>query len=342
MSDLNETELARWLGAEARVVGDLRSVSKFVDGQSNPTYRLHTDRGDFVLRRKPFGKLLASAHSVEREFRLIKALHPVGFPVPQPIALCTDASVIGSAFYVMEMVDGRAFWDGQLPHFEAPDRGRLYWAMIDTLALLHNISVDAVGLQDFGRPGNYLSRQVERWRRQYRDSQTEDSPEVDGLISFFEHNVPEQRRTSIIHGDFRIDNLIFDHNQFKIAAVLDWELSTLGDPIADLTYFALTWVMPNVPGRSFIGGLDLRGLGIPTLPEVIERYCAATAQEVPLQIDWYIAFNLFRSIGICQGVKKRMLDGNASSAHAAEAVAHLPRLITTAVSFAEKAGASFA
>ena len=341
-SDLDPHALAAWLRSHGGLEGKLLSVAKFSDGQSNPTYRLSMDRSTYVLRRKPFGKLLASAHAVEREFRLISALHPAGYPVPRPIALCSDERVIGAVFYVMEMVEGRAFWDGQLPAFDAASRRRLYEAMIDSLAELHNVSIEAVGLEDFGRPGNYLARQVERWRRQYRDSQTEESSEVDGLIEFLVNSVPEQRRTSIIHGDYRVDNLIFREDRLEIAAVLDWELSTLGDPIADMTYFALTWVMPHVPGRAFIGGLDLGSLGIPSLREAIERYCAATAQDIPAQLDWYVAFNLFRSIGICQGVKKRMLDGNASSANAAAAVAHLPRLITLAVSFAERAGASFA
>lgn len=339
-SDLNEMALADWLDVTHPSLGGLVSVDKFADGQSNPTYRVGTGAGEQVLRRKPFGSLLASAHAVEREFRLISALHPTGYPVAAPIALCEDDAVIGSPFYLMEMVEGRSFWDGALPGMDPEDRRLIYDAMIDTLARLHAIEVDSVGLETFGRPGNYFARQMDRWERQYRASQTEPAPQIDALIAFLAATVPAQSRTTILHGDYRIDNLIYRHDRPEIAAVLDWELATLGDPMADLTYLALNWVMPQIPGRSLLGGLDLPALGIPTLPQMIDRYAAAAGLDEIPPLDWYLAFNLFRGIGIAQGVKKRMIDGNASSDNAAAVIEPLPRLRAAAVHFAEQAGAS--
>lgn len=341
-SDLDEISLARWLRNSVPEAGGLVGLERFSGGQSNPTYRLITDRGAFVLRRRPFGQLLPSAHSVDREFRLISALHPAGLPVPRPITLCLDEGVIGSTFYVMEMVNGRIFWDGHLPELEPANRRQVYEAMIDTLASLHNVKVGPAGLADYGRPGNYFARQVERWRRQYRASQTEESPEIDALIDFLGRSLPEQVRTTVIHGDYRIDNLIFDQNRNQVAAVLDWELSTLGDPMADFTYVALNWVMPQGLSRASIGGLDLSSLGIPTLEEVTERYCIATGLAKPPRLEWYFAFNLFRTIGIAQGVKKRLIDGNAAGTDPQAAVRALPQLTASALAFAELAAAATA
>lgn len=341
-SDLDEAALGRWIDGAIPSIGKLIRVQKFADGQSNPTYRLETDRGELVLRRKPFGHLLASAHSVDREFAVVGALHRAGFPVPKPIALCESDSIIGSMFYVMDFVDGRIFWDGRLDELPPTDRRRAYEAMIDTLARLHSISVESVGLQWFGREGNYFARQVDRWRRQYYASQTDNLRDVDDLITFLSGSIPRQERTTIIHGDYRIDNLVYHRSGFEVAAVLDWELSTLGDPMADLTYFAMNWIMPHIPGRSYVGGLDLRTLGIPELDQMIERYCMAVGLTTAPKLDWYLAFNLFRSIGILQGVKKRMLSGNASSASAAAAVEVIPQLISTASHFAALAAGSTA
>ena len=341
-SDLDEIALAAWLKTTVPALGKAIGLERFSGGQSNPTYRLRTEHGAFVLRRRPFGQLLTSAHSVDREYRLITALYPVGYPVPRPIVLCSDKSVVGAVFYIMDMVNGRGFWDGHLPELAPADRRRVYESMVDTLARLHSIAIEPVGLQEFGRPGNYFARQVERWQQQYRASQTEESPQIDDLINFLSKTVPEQIRTTIIHGDYRVDNLIFADDRVEIIAVLDWELSTLGDPMADFTYFALNWVMPNTISRASMGGLDLPALGIPTLDEITERYCIASGLAKPPRLEWYFAFNLFRTIGIAQGVKKRLLDGNAAGAHPEAAVQALPQLITSALEFAELAGAAVA
>ena len=337
-SDLDEAALERWLRSETPIT-TLISVDRLSGGQSNPTYRLFTDRGDFVLRRKPFGPLLATAHAVDREFALVNALSPIGYPVPRPVAICTDPAVIGSIFYVMEFVEGRIFLDGNLPGLEPATRRMIYEAMIDALAALHTISAKAVGLQGFGREGNYFARQVDRWTRQYRASIPNSSPEMEQLIRSLESSVPEQRRSGIVHGDYRIDNLVFGVKAPGVAAVLDWELSTLGDPMADLTYFALNWVMPHGLRRSSIGGLDLAALGIPSLEEVLDRYAAATGISSMPPLNWYFAFNLFRGICIGEGIRKRVADGNAAGTDADTAVAGLPELISAATRFADRANA---
>ena len=290
-----------------------------------------------MLRRKPFGQLLPSAHAVDREYRLIAALHPLGFPVPRPYALCSDPGVIGAIFYVMELVRGRAYTNGALPEFAPSERRRMYEQLVDTLADLHNIDPAAAGLGDFGKPGNYFERQVARWTRQYRDSQTDDLPEMERLIDFLPRSLPEQSRVSIVHGDYRIDNVLFAEENLN--AVLDWELATLGDPLADFSYLAMQWVMP-ADGTAGLSGLDLAMLGIPNLDEIAQRYSARSGVPVAGQLDWYFAYNLFRLAGIVQGIKKRMIDGTASSSKAAEMAARVPMLASAAWSFAEKAGAS--
>jgi aminoglycoside phosphotransferase (APT) family kinase protein len=229
----------------------LDGVEKFAAGQSNPTYRITTANGNFVLRRKPFGKPLPSAHSVEREFRLLAAIHPTGFPVPRPIVSCNDVSVIGAVFYLMEMVEGRIFGDGMLPNVPKADRRAHYEAMIDTMAALHLLDPETPGLADFRRPGIYIQRQVERWTHQYR--------------------------ASVVHGDYRIDNLIYAPGAPQVLAVLDWELATIGDPLADFTYLAMSWVMPR-DGRSGLIGVNLEEAGLPTLDEVVARYCDAAGR----------------------------------------------------------------
>ncbi|MFL6830661.1 MAG: phosphotransferase family protein [Sphingomicrobium sp.] len=332
----NEEALGRWL--EANVEGFRRpfELEKFAWGQSNPTYRIRAASGDYVLRRKPFGPLLPSAHAVDREYRLISALHPLGFPVPRPYALCSDPDVIGAIFYVMELADGRACANGALPGFDAPERRRIYNQLVDTLADLHNIDPGAAGLGDFGKPGNYFERQVARWTKQYRDSQTDDLAEMERLIEYLPASLPEQSRTSIVHGDYRIDNVLFE--DAKLTAVLDWELATLGDPVADFSYLAMQWMMP-ADGGAALGGLDLAELGIPTLSETVERYSKRSAVPVADKLDWYFAYNLFRLAGIVQGIKKRVIDGTASHANAAEMAKKVPTLASAAWAFAQKAGA---
>jgi aminoglycoside phosphotransferase (APT) family kinase protein len=337
MSDeaLDKAALGAWL--EANVEGFIPpfDLTKFPSGQSNPTYRISAASGDYVLRRKPFGKLLPSAHAVDREYRLLSALHPLEFPVPQPLAFCSDADVIGAIFYVMELAKGRAYANGALPEFDASTRARMYAQMIDTLADLHAIDTDAAELADFGKPGNYFERQVMRWTRQYRDSQTDYIPEMERLIAFLPETLPEQSRTSIVHGDYRIDNVVFDGDG-TLTAVLDWELATLGDPVADFSYLAMQWVMP-ADGGAGLGGLDLAKLGIPSLDAIVARYAERSGVPVGAKLDWYFAYNLFRLAGIVQGIKKRLNDGTASHANAAEIAAKVPTLAKAAWSFAQAA-----
>ena len=276
---LDEAKLTAWMEANVEgFKGPLRQ-GKFAGGQSNPTYRIDSPSGSYVLRRKPFGPLLPSAHAVDREFKAIAGLYPTGFPVAKPYGLCTDENVIGSWFYIMGMVEGRTIWDGAMPDASGPDERRTtYDAMIDTLAALHSVDFEKAGLSDYGKPGNYFGRQVDRWTKQYRLSETETMPEMQRLIEFLPATSPEQTRTSIVHGDYRIDNMIFAGNEPKVIAVLDWELGTLGDPLADFTYVALAWVTEN-GGRSGVMDLDRKALGIPELDEVVARYCAATGRD---------------------------------------------------------------
>ena len=329
--------MGAWL--EGNVEGFLPpyELTKFPSGQSNPTYKISAASGEYVLRRKPFGQLLPSAHAVDREYRLLSALHPLDFPVPKPLALCDDPDVIGAIFYVMELAKGRPYANGALPEFDPRTRAEIYGQLVDTLADLHSIEPEAADLGDFGKPGNYFERQVMRWTRQYRDSQTDYIPEVERLIAFLPETVPEQSRVSIVHGDYRIDNVVFDGDG-TLTAVLDWELATLGDPLADFSYLAMQWMMP-ADGGAGLAGLDLDALGIPTLGQIAHRYSERSGVPVADRLDWYFAYNLFRLTGIVQGIKKRVIDGTASHAHAAEMAERVPMLASAAWGFAVKAGA---
>ncbi len=332
---LNERALGAWLAANVEGFAGPFELIKFPSGQSNPTYRITAASGDYVLRRKPFGTLLPSAHAVDREYRLLSALHPLGFPVPRPLALCVDAEVIGAIFYVMEMAKGRPYADGALPDFDRGTRRRMYEQLIDTLADLHAIEPQAVELEDFGKPGNYFERQVARWTRQYRDSETDYLPDMERLIAFLPQTLPAQARTSIVHGDYRIDNVVFDGDG-TLTAVLDWELATLGDPVADFSYLAMQWALP-ADGGAGLGGLDLKALGIPDLGEIAARYSERSGVPLADKLDWYFAYNLFRLAAIVQGIKKRVIDGTASHARAAEMAARVPMLAKAAWGFAEQA-----
>src|SRR4051812_6382099 len=334
---LDTEAVGRWLTANVEGFQEPFELTKFPSGQSNPTYRIRAASGDYVLRRKPFGKLLPSAHAVDREYRLLSGLHPLGFPVPRPLALCDDPEVIGAIFYVMELAKGRPYANGALPDFDPPTRRHMYEQLIDTLADLHVIDPDSAGLGDFGKPGNYFERQVMRWTRQYRDSETDYLPEMERLIAFLPESLPEQSRTSIVHGDYRIDNVVFDGDG-TLTAVLDWELATLGDPVADFSYLAMQWMMP-ADGAAGLAGLALAKLGIPTLEEAVDRYSDRSGVPVSGKLDWYFAYNLFRLAGIVQGIKKRVLDGTASHANAPEMAKRVPMLAEAAWSFAKKAGA---
>jgi aminoglycoside phosphotransferase (APT) family kinase protein len=335
---LDEKALGAWLAANVEGFTGPFELTKFPSGQSNPTYKITAASGEYVLRRKPFGKLLPSAHAVDREYRLLSALYPLGFPVPEPFALCDDAAVIGAIFYVMDVAKGRSYANGALPDFDAPTRRRMYNQLVDTLAELHSIDPAKADLADFGKSGNYFERQVARWTRQYRDSQTDYIPEMERLIAFLPETVPEQSRTSIVHGDYRIDNVIYDGDG-TLTAVLDWELATLGDPLADFSYLAMQWAMP-ADGTAGLAGLDLKSLGIPTLEEVVARYSERSGVPVAGKLDWYFAYNLFRLAGIVQGIKKRVIDGTASHAQAAEMAKRVPMLAGAAWNFAKRAGAA--
>lgn len=336
-SDLDDGKLADWLRNHVGTATDIVSIEKFPGGQSNPTYRVETSAGPMVLRRKPFGKLLPSAHAVEREYRLIDALHPTPVPVARPIALCEDPEVIGAPFYLMELVDGRTFWQGSLPDCDKQGRGAIYREMIDALARLHAVNPEDVGLGDYGAPGNYFARQVGRWTKQYRMAQTDDIPEVERLIEWLPATLPQQDSVSIIHGDYRIDNMIYAPDRPEILAIIDWELSTLGDPLADFAYLAMNWAMPHGERGAQLGGLDLAELGIPTLEQATEQYCGLTGRSSVPDLNWFFAYNLFRLVGIIQGIKKRALDGNASSANATAAASRIVPLAQQACAFADRA-----
>ncbi|MGH8217779.1 MAG: phosphotransferase family protein [Steroidobacteraceae bacterium] len=337
-ADLDGAALTAWL--EQHVAGFRGPIAliKFEGGQSNPTYRLDAANGAYVLRRKPFGNLLPSAHAVEREYRVLTALHAVGFPVPRVFALCEDPTVIGSAFYLMALVEGATFADGALPQLSKGARTLVYYDMIDTLAALHLIDPQAAGLATFGHPGNFFARQVARWIKQYRASETDRIEAVERLIEWLPATLPPQSGTAIVHGDYRIDNLIMSPSGERILAVLDWELSTLGDPLSDFSYFLMSWVTP-ADGRAGLLGLDLEQIGIPTLEQVVARYCEKTSREEIQSLDWYFAFNLFRLLGIAQGIKKRQIEGNASSPRAAEMATRIPLIASQAWRFAERTGA---
>ncbi|MEA3193437.1 MAG: hypothetical protein QOD26_1770 [Betaproteobacteria bacterium] len=292
-------------------------IEQFKGGQSNPTYKINDK---YVLRRKPPGKLLPSAHAVEREFKVISALHKVGFPVARPHVLCEDEKVIGTAFYVMEYVEGRVLWDPALPGMTREQRAAIWDEKNRVIAELHKIDYRAVGLEDFGKPGNYIGRQVERWSKQYRASETQKVEAMDHLIDWLPKNIPPEAGTAVVHGDFRLDNTIFHPTEPRILAVLDWELSTLGDPLADFAYHCMGFHIPPDKFRG-VAGLDIAALGIPSEAEYVAKYLKRTGRNPiePSHWDFYLAYNLFRIAAICQGIAKRVLDGTAASTFAAEA-----------------------
>ena len=296
-------------------------VEQFKGGQSNPTYRLTSPSGRYVLRRKPPGKLLPSAHAVDREHRVMSALGTVGFPVPKTLVLCADESVIGTAFFVMDCVDGRIFWEQSLPGMSNEARARIYDEMNRVIALLHSVDYAAIGLGDYGRPGNYFERQIKRWSDQYRASETAKIDAMDSLIEWLPANIPpgddSVASSAIVHGDFRLDNMIFHPTEPRVLAVLDWELSTLGHPLADFSYHCMSWHIPPGNFRG-IAGLDLAAHGIPSEQEYVERYCERTGRQSIANWDFYLAFGFFRITAILQGIAKRALDGTAASAQAVE------------------------
>ncbi len=334
---LDEAQLAGWLEAHVEGFEGPLQVFQFKGGQSNPTYQLVTPKQKYVLRKKPGGKLLPSAHAVDREFRVISALHPTGFPVARPYALCEDDTVVGAMFYVMEMVEGRIIWDGLIPDVSPEHRRAIYQHKIATLAKLHTTDHVAIGLGDFGKPGNYFARQIDRWSKQYKLSETETIDEMNQLMEWLPATIPPGERTSIVHGDYRLDNMVLHAKEPRVIAVLDWELSTLGDPLADFTYYLMSWVLPR-DARSSLGGLDLEPLGIPGRDEVVALYCKHTSRDSIPALDWYFAYNAFRLACILQGIAGRVRDGTAASAHALEMIKRIRPLASGAYSFAKAAG----
>ena len=311
---LDEAGLAHYL---AQAMPDFRGplrATKFKGGQSNPTYSIEAASGHYVLRRKPLGKLLASAHAIDREFRVLRALADSAVPVARALHLCTDDTVIGSMFYLMDYVPGRIFWDPALPEIDAAQRAPVYADIVRVLAALHAQDLDALGLRDYGKPGNYFARQVARWTEQYRAAADEPIAAMDALIDWLPaHCPPEDGRVSLVHGDFRIDNLIFDAHAPRIRAVVDWELSTLGHPMADLSYFCMALRLPRNPVLSGLAGLDRASLGIPDEADLIARYTAHGGSADTAHWGFYLAFNFFRLAAIAQGVAQRARQGNASS-----------------------------
>ena len=333
---LDMDALTAWFEANVEGYEGPISYSKFKGGQSNPTYRIDTPVTSYVLRRQPFGKLLPSAHAVDREYKAMTGLYPTGFPVPRTYGLCEDPGVIGSKFFVMSMADGRSLWNGALPDSTPDERREIYFAMIDTMADLHLKNPADIGLGDFGKSEDYCARQISRWSKQYKLSETETIPEMDRLIEWLPQTIPPQHASGIVHGDYRLDNMIFAHDENRVIAVLDWELSTLGDPIADFSYLMLNWYNP-ADGRAGLGGLDIEALGIPSVEEAVTRYVERTGYPVP-PMEWYFAYNLFRLAGIIQGIKKRVIDGTASSAHAKQMSERVLPLVQNAYAFAKQAG----
>jgi aminoglycoside phosphotransferase (APT) family kinase protein len=317
------------------------SASRFKGGQSNPTYQLTTPVTSYVLRRKPSGALLPSAHAIEREHRVTQALHSAGFPVARPLLLCKEAEIIGSAFYVMEHMEGRIFWEPWAPGISGGERRALFASLIRTIATLHNFDAAALGLSDFGKAGNYVGRQVKRWSEQYRASETETIPAMDRLVDWLPGAAPSDARQSVVHGDFRLDNVIVHPTEPRVAAVLDWELSTLGDPLADFTYHLMAWFMPKSADGSGIGSLlgHETEAGIPALKDYIADYCRHTGREDIANLDMYLAFNFFRLAAILQGIAGRVRDGTAANPHALSMAKQVKPLAETAWRFAEKAGA---
>ena len=295
------------------------SIEQFKGGQSNPTYRLSAGGKRYVLRRKPPGKLLPSAHAVDREYRVISALYNAGIPVAKTYALCEDENILGTAFYIMDCVEGRVLWDQALPGMQPNERKAIWDEMNRVIAALHQVDYEKIGLADFGKPGNYLARQIGRWTKQYKASETEKIEAMDNLIAWLPENIPPSEETSIVHGDYRMDNVIFHATEPRIAAILDWELSTLGHPLADFSYHCMSWRLS--PGEfRCIAGYDWKALGIPTEEEYVAAYFKRTGREPidPRQWDFYMAYNMFRLAGILQGIMGRVVDGTAASQHAIE------------------------
>jgi aminoglycoside phosphotransferase (APT) family kinase protein len=337
--------LEAWLASRVAGFRGPNAVEQFKGGQSNPTFKLTTPGATYVLRTKPgpAAKLLPSAHAIEREYRVMAALRTHGVPVPEMLALCEDESVIGRAFYLMSFVDGRVLWNQALPEATNAERGAIYDEMNRVIAALHCVEVSAAGLADYGKPGNYFERQISRWGKQYTASITQPIDAMDRLMQWLPAHMPDSARdaskVSVVHGDYRLDNLVFHPTEPRVLAVLDWELSTLGHPLADFSYHCMAWHIPPGAFRG-IGGLDHAALGVPVESEYVRRYCERTGLATPAELarDWnfYLAYNLFRMAAILQGIAKRVEDGTASSDQARQAAAGARPLAELGWQFAQR------
>ena len=334
--------LSRYLEAHVDGFAGPLTVEQFKGGQSNPTFKLVTPSRAYVMRAKPgpAAKLLPSAHAIDREYRVMDALKATDVPVARMHALCEDESVIGRAFYVMDFVDGRVLWDQSLPGMQPAERGAIYAEMNRVIARLHQVDYEAIGLGDYGKPGNYFARQIGRWSKQYKASETEHIDAMDRLIEWLPQHIPADddtpaNRPTIVHGDYRLDNLIFHPIEPRILAILDWELSTIGHPLADFSYHLMSWhIRPD--GFRGIAGLDLPMLGIPTQAEYVAMYCKATGRSGIADVNFYLAYNMFRIAGILQGIMKRVVDGTAASAQGAAAGARARTMAELGWSYAQR------
>jgi aminoglycoside phosphotransferase (APT) family kinase protein len=337
----DEASLARWLRAHVEGFAGALKVEQFKGGQSNPTFLLSAGTRRYVMRRKPPGQLLPSAHAVDREFRVISALAGSDVPVAKTYALCEDTGVIGTMFYVMDYVEGRVIWDPALPGLTNEQRRAHYGELGRVIAALHRVDYQAVGLGDYGKPGNYIERQVARWTKQYRAAETEKIEAVERLIEWLPARIPPGDETAIVHGDYRFDNVIFHPSEPRILAVLDWELSTLGHPLVDFAYHCMTWRMQAAEGSRGLGGIDLAALGIPSEVEYRAAYLRATGRtQAVSDADWtfYLVFNMFRLVGILQGITARAIQGNASNAQALQAGRRARPLAEQAWALAQQLG----
>ena len=309
---IDSANLQSWIDEYVPNAGEIKAIEQFKGGQSNPTYKIITESKNLVLRRKPPGKLLPSAHAVDREYKVITALYETGVPVPKTYGLCEDDDVAGTAFFIMDFLDGDLFWDPMIPTMTNRDRAQIYKNKNKTLAKLHSVDYKKIGLEDYGKPGNYVARQVSRWSKQYRASETDNIEAMNNLIDWLPKNIPDDDETTIVHGDYRLDNMILKNNE--VIGILDWELSTLGHPIADFSYHCLSWRTQE----AFWDQPKLKELGIPSEREYMEMYCENSGKDLSKNWEFYMAFNMFKIAGILQGILGRVRDGTAASKHAEE------------------------
>ena len=309
---IDSANLQPWIDEYVPNAGNIKAIEQFKGGQSNPTYKIITESKNLVLRRKPPGKLLPSAHAVDREYKVITALYETGVPVPKTYGLCEDDDVAGTAFFIMDFLDGDLFWDPMIPTMTNRDRTQIYKNKNKTLAKLHSVDYKKIGLEDYGKPGNYVARQVSRWSKQYRASETDNIEAMNNLIDWLPKNIPDDDETTIVHGDYRLDNMILKNNE--VIGILDWELSTLGHPIADFSYHCLSWRTQE----AFWDQTKLKELGIPSEREYMEMYCENSGKDLSKNWEFYMAFNMFKIAGILQGILGRVRDGTAASKHAEE------------------------